>query len=242
LLLADPSPVIVTVLMPLLLTPFLIPAARTQLRAAGVVAATGAEQVVPGMAVMFGFMGTSLAVALFFREHAWGTWQRLRACPVSTLDLVVGKVVPLYVAMLAQLVVLFAIGAVVFGYRINGSVLALAVIALALTAVIVAFGVMLVAVFTTMDQAMVLGNLGGMVMTGLGGALTPASTLPVWAQSLAHVTPAYWSLQAIRDVTLDHAGLADVLGPVLVLLVFTVVFAAIAWIRFRPSDVKIGTT
>ncbi len=101
---------------------------------------------------------------------------------------------------------------------------------------------MLVAVFSTMDQALVIGNLGGMVMAGLGGALAPASTLPGWAQAIAHATPAYWALRALRDITLGGAGLADVAPVLLVLAGFTVAFILLAAVRFRPSDTKVGTT
>ena len=62
---------------------------------------------------------------LFFREHAWGTWDRLRASAASSLDLVVGKVVPLYACLLVQMAAVFGIGVVAFGYRPNGSWLAL---------------------------------------------------------------------------------------------------------------------
>jgi ABC-2 type transport system permease protein len=173
LLLADPAPIVVTVAMPLLLMAFLMPAAGAQLHQEGYAGASGAEQVVPGMAVLFAFLSTSLICTLFFREHAWGTWDRLRASSASSLDLVLGKVVPLYVCLLAQMAVLFGVGAVAFGYRPNGSWLALAAILAVFVAALVLFGVMLVAVFATLDEAMVTGNLGGMVMAGLGGALLP---------------------------------------------------------------------
>lgn len=242
LLLADPAPIVVTVAMPLLLIAFLMPAARAQLQQAGYAGASGAEQVVPGMAVLFAFLSTSLICTLFFREHAWGTWDRLRASSASSLDLVLGKVVPLYICLLAQMAVLFGVGAVAFGYRPNGSWLALAAILAVFVAALVLFGVMLVAVFATLDEAMVTGNLSGMVMAGLGGALAPASTLPGWAQQVAHGTPAYWALQGLQDVTLRHAGLMQVAPNLGILAGFAVVFGVVALARFRPTDAKTGTT
>ncbi len=242
LLLADPAPIIVTVLMPLLLTAFLMPSARAQLRLSGYPTASGGAQLVPGMAVLFAFLGTTMVGTLFFREHAWGTWDRLRASPASTADIVLGKVAPLYLVQLVQLVVLFGAGRLLFGYRPTGSLLALAVVLVTFVAALSAFGVLLVALFATMDQALVIGNLGGMVMAGLGGALAPASTLPGWAQAVAHLTPAYWALRALHDVTLDGAGVRQVAVPTLILLGFALVFAAVAAWRFRPAAPKVGTT
>jgi len=242
LLLADPAPLLVTLVMPLLLTAFLMPATKAQLREAGYAHASGGEQLVPGMAVLFAFLGTMLVGTLFFREHAWGTWDRLRASSASTTDIVLGKVAPLYLVQLAQMGVLFGAGAVLFGYRPNGSLLALALVIVTFVAALSAFGVLLVAVFPTMDQALVIGNLGGMVMAGIGGALAPASSLPGWAQAAGHATPAYWALNALRDVTLNGAGLRQVAWPVVILLGFTATFVTVAALRFRPTDAKVGTT
>jgi len=242
LLLADPAPMIVTIVLPLLFGAFLLPSSRAQLQQSGIVNATGAEHVVPGLAVLFAFLGVSLVGTLFFREHAWGTWDRLRASSASTADIFVGKLLPLYVCLLAQLAVVFTAGAVMYGYRVTGSLLALAVVLALFVAVLVAFGAMLAAVFRTMDQAIVIGNVGGMAMAGLGGALAPASTLPAWAQAAAHASPAYWTLDAIEDITLHRAGLADVTTALAVLAGFLVLFSVVALARFRAEETKVGTT
>jgi ABC-2 type transport system permease protein len=81
-----------------------------------------------------------------------------------------------------------------------------------------------------------------MVMAGIGGALAPASSLPGWAQAAGHATPAYWALNALRDVTLNGAGLRQVAWPVVILLGFTATFVTVAALRFRPTDAKVGTT
>lgn len=242
LLLSDPAPILVTLIMPLLLAGFLVPAAKAQLLLAGYAGANGSEQVIPGVAVMFAFMGTQLVGTLFFREHAWGTWDRLRASSATTLDIVVGKVTPLFVVQVAQFGLLLIAGWLLFGYHITGSVLALGIVVVSFVLMLVAFGVMLVAVFSTMDQALVIGNLGGMVMAGLGGAFAPVGALPHWAQAIAHGTPAYWALDALHAITLDHAGISAIAGPVAVILGFGAVFTTIAVWRFQPAAIKVGTT
>lgn len=242
LLLNDPAPMIVTIVMPLLLAPFLIPAAKAQLQLYGYASANGSEQIIPGLAVMFAFLNTQLVGTIFFREHVWGTWDRLRVSPATSADIVFGKVVPIYLAQLVQLGILLVAGWLAFNFRPNGSVLALCVVVATFAATLVAFGVMLVAVFSKMDMALVLGNLGGIVMAGLGGALAPVSSLPHWAQTISHASPAYWALDAIRVITLDHAGLSDVTKPLALLFLFGFGFAAVAVWRFRPAAVKVGST
>jgi ABC-2 type transport system permease protein len=242
LLASDPAPILVTLIMPVLLAAFLVPGAKAQLQLAGYASANGSEQVIPGVAVMFAFLGTQLVGTLFFREHAWGTWDRLRASAATTLDIVVGKAAPMYVVQLAQFAVLLVAGRLLFGYRPTGSLAALALVAGCFVAMLVTFGVMLVAVFPTMDLALVIGNLGGLVMAGLGGALAPVTALPWWAQDAARATPAYWALDALRRITLDHAGIRDVLPAVGVIAAFAIGFSMVAAWRFQPTATKIGTT
>ncbi|MBN2177389.1 MAG: ABC transporter permease [Demequinaceae bacterium] len=238
----DPAPTIVMIAMPLILAAFLKPAMAAQLQAQGFSGANGAEQVIPGLAVMFAFLSTQVVSMLFYREHYWGTWERLRATGASASDVMIGKAVPLFFVMMVQLVVVFGAGGAFFGYRINGSFLALGALVAGLVAAVIGYAVMVVAIFKTLDQAMVIGNLGGMLMAGLGGALAPAASMPGWAQAAAHLSPAYWGLEGIRDVTLGHAGLVDVAGALVALTVFTVCCGLIAAIRFRPTEAKIGTT
>ncbi|KAB8196066.1 ABC transporter permease subunit [Nonomuraea phyllanthi] len=242
LVLTDPAPMVTTIAMPLLLGAFLIPNARATLRLRGFANATGAEYVIPGMAVLFAFFGITMIGTLFFREHAWGTWDRLRASSATTADLLVGKLTPLYLCYLVQMAVLFGLGYLLFGFRVTGSIMGLALLVLVLVLVLVAFGAMLVAVFSTMDQALTVGSLLGMVMSGLGGALAPSNTLPEWSQAIAHFMPPYWALEGLRKVSLEHGTLSDVTTNLLVLGVFAVIFAGVATFRFNASDAKVGNT
>ena len=53
--------------------------------------ANGAEQVVPGQAAMAAFFIVALVTFAFFAEHGWATWDRLRASPATSFEIVVGK-------------------------------------------------------------------------------------------------------------------------------------------------------
>ncbi|HEY0117323.1 MAG TPA: ABC transporter permease [Cellulomonas sp.] len=242
LLLSDPAPTIAMTAVPIVFIPFLIPGVRAQLRLAGATTATGAEHVVPGMLVLFAFLSVQTTVMLFYREHAWGTWDRLRASATTTGDLVVGKCLPSFAAQLLQCGVVLAVSAVAYRFRITGSVGALLVVLVAFVAALTAFGVALVAVFGSLDQAMVIGNLLGMVMAGLGGAFTPISSLPGWAQGIAHASPASWAIGALSRISLDGAGMGAVAGDTLRLLGFAAGCALVVGLCFRMDAAKVGTT
>lgn len=239
LLLADPAPIVVTTLMPLVLMIFLQGMGDAVLATEGYAGASGAEHVVPGMAVLFSLFGVVYLGMAFFSEHGWGTWDRLRASPASSGEILVGKMIPSALVILTQTVVLFLAGALLLDLRITGSLLALATLIVATTVFLVALSMLCVAFFTTINQLSAATNVGAMVLGGLGGALAPVSALPGWAQTIAPGSPAYWALDGFRAVILDGGGLASVVLPVAVLLGASGLAAGVAASRFRFADEKV---
>jgi ABC-2 type transport system permease protein len=239
LLMADPAPIVLLTLMPVVMMTFLQGTSRAVLRGAGYASASGAELVVPGMAVMFAFFGVGFIGTAFFSEHGWGTWDRLRSSRATTMEIVMGKILPSAVLILGQLVLLFVIGVVVFGMTINGSVAGVGVMMLACVAVLVAFSMLLTAVLKTANQLMAVVNLAAMALTGLGGALAPVDVLPGWAQAIAPLSPAYWMLKGFRAVILEKGGLDATIIPAAATLAFAGVLAVIAVWQFSATDEKV---
>ena len=239
LLIADPAPIVLLLAMPIVMMTFLEGTGRAVLRGAGFPNASGAELVVPGMAVMFAFFGVGYIGTAFFSEHGWGTWDRLRASRATTLEIVLGKILPSAGLMLAQLVLLFVVGMAVFGMQVNGSMLGIGVMMVACVAMLVAFSMLLTAVLKTANQLMAVVNLAAMVLAGIGGALAPVDVLPGWAQVIAPASPAYWLLKAFRAVILEKGGLDATIVPAAATLVFAAVMAAVAIWRFSVTDEKV---
>jgi len=200
----------------------------------------GAEQVVPGSAVVFsGFLVGNLGFAIF-REHSWATWDRLRASQLSAVELMAGKAVGPVLVLALQLTVMLGGGAALFGLNLTGSLVAFVLVAVALAVMEVSLGFMLLAICRSVLQLNAVTNLGAMMLGGIGGAVTPLFLLPTWAQTIAPLTPAYWAMSGFTKVTIDGGGIADVGRPVLVLLAYSAGFLAIAAWRFRTEDAKIG--
>jgi ABC-2 type transport system permease protein len=230
--------VVFAVAMPLVLIAFTRTVYRPVLVGEGYAGAEGTEQAVPGMAVMFALLLIGTVGFRIFEEHAWGTWDRLRAGPVGPLVLLAGKLLPSLLVVALQQAVLFGAGVGLYGLQVAGSVAALVLVAGALTLCVLAFGAAIAAFASNANQLNVLANLGGVALAGLGGALVPLSALPGWAEAVAPVTPSYWAMRGFRAVILDGDGAAGVIVPILVLLAFGTVFAVVAAARFRFDERK----
>lgn len=236
---ADPSFLIIMVLMPLVAMGFLKGAFAPAMAALGVPDANGAEQAVPGTAVTFSFFLVGNVGFVIFREHGWHTWVRLRASPASTTEILAGKILTPVLSSVLQLGVLFGVGAPLYGLTIQGSAWALIPVSLALAVCLTMLGLALAAVCRTVMQLNAIVNVGTILMGGLGGAITPLETLPGWAQAVAPAVPSYWAMRGYRSVIVDGGGLADVWLPVLVLVLFSAIFAVLARIFFRVDDAKV---
>lgn len=239
LLLADPSPILITTLMRLVLMGFLQGMSRSVLNDEGFGGATGAEHVVPGMAVLFSLFGVIYLGMAFFQEHGWSTWERLRSSQAGSIEILLGKMIPSAVVVMAQTVMLFIAGGLMFGLQIAGSILALVAMIVTTTVFLVALSMLCVALFRTINQLSAAANVGAMILGGFGGALAPISALPDWAQTVAPLSPTYWALLGFRSVILEGGGVQSILVPMGILVGVSLVAAGTAAYRFRFTDAKV---
>lgn len=239
ILFKDPTFLVIMLGMPIVVMTFLSKVFRFALIGEGYTGATGAEHAVPGITVMFTFFMVGSVGFVFFREHGWGTWERLRASRARPLEIMAGKVTPVLAHAFVQQAILFSIGGLAFGLRVRGSIAALVIVAAALSICLVSMGTTLAAYTRTAAQQNAIANVGTMMFAGLGGAMAPISTLPGWVRSLAPATPSYWAMKGYRAVILDGAGLTDVLTPVLVLILFAAGFVLLSLRRFRFEETKV---
>jgi ABC-2 type transport system permease protein len=236
---SDPSTVIFVIVMPLIMVALMKELFATALRAEGFRDVNGSEFAVPAMAVGFAAFGVGYSGFTFFRDHGWGTWDRLRATPASSVDILVGKVVPNVAVTFVQLALLFLLGGPLFGLEVRGSWLALTLLVAVVALSLCAFGMLVTAVTRTMNQLNAVGSVGGMAMAMLGGAWVPVATMPGWAQAIAPALPTYWAMRGFRGVILEGQGVAQVVVPVLVMAGFGLLYTVVAAARFRFEDTKV---
>jgi ABC-2 type transport system permease protein len=234
----DPSTVIFIIVMPLIMVALMQGLFAVALQAEGFANANGSEFAVPAMAVGFAAFGVGYSGFTFFRDHGWGTWDRLRATPASSVDILVGKVLPNVGVTFVQLALLFLLGGPLFGLEVRGSWLALFLLVAVLALALSAFGMLVTSVTRTMNQLNAVGSVGGMAMAMLGGAWVPVAMMPGWAQAIAPFLPTYWAMEGFRDVILLGRGVPAIVLPVLAMAGFGLVYTAVAAMRFRFEDTK----
>jgi ABC-type multidrug transport system, permease component len=219
---------------------FLKPTFALALAAHGYPGANGAEQVVPGQAVVNGFFVVGMTSFAFFAEYGWNTWDRLRATNATSAEIIAGKALPILAVSATQFLVIFAIGTPLFDLHSRGPLVALIPLVAAFAACLVMLGVTITALCRTVQQVNAF-SMGGLVLFGaLGGALVPLEVLPSWARSVSPATPTYWVMRGFRSVILDGHSFSALVLPCGVLGAMSLAFAIVSLAQFRLSDAKVS--
>jgi ABC-2 type transport system permease protein len=183
------------------------------------------DQNVPGFGVTFLMLGMLLGVGLgLIDERGWGILYRLTASPVSAGTIVTGKVISRLLIGVVQMVILFAFGRFVFGISLGPSLLAIGLVIVGVSFAAAAFGLLVAALAPTRDSVVHLGTIAIMGMAAVGGCWWPITIEPPWLQTLAHLFPTAWAMEAFNDLMLRERTLSDIWVALTALVGFGVVY------------------
>jgi len=196
---------------------------------------------VPGICVLFVFLSSTAVARSLFDERKSGTLRRLMSAPLSHATLLAGKMVPVFLLTLIQIIVIFAAGAFllpVMGFgrlNIGENPLAWAITSILIALCSTCLGVMISTVVRTEGQVSGISNALLWVAGFLGGAIFPAvflQQIPLM-NVLMKLVPQSWAITAYYDVLTRGKGLADIWLNLVILAGFSIVFFAIGVRRFK---------
>jgi len=131
------------------------------------------------------------------------------------------------------LAVVFAFARIVFGVKIEGSIIGFLGICAAFSLMTAAYGMLIAALGKTPEAARGLATLATLLMVMLSGAWVPSFIFPAWMQTLTKFIPPRWAMDGLDAMVWRGLGLQEALIPIGVLLLSTLVFGTIAVLRFR---------
>ena len=193
-----------------------------------------AVNVVPGLIgvilTMTLVMFTAMAIV---RERERGNLELLITTPVSSGELMIGKVLPYIGVGLVQTTVVLLLGVWLFKVPINGSLWGVYGAAMLLIVANLTLGLLVSTAAKTQFQAMQMAFFLFLPSILLSGFMFPFDGMPKVAQWIAEVLPLTHFVRLIRGVILRGANLFELWPDVLALLAFTVVVMSLAILRFR---------
>jgi len=167
------------------------------------------------------------------RERERGNLELLIATPLSSLELMVGKLLPYVVIGLIQTTIILIVGAWLFSVPVVGRLVDLYAAALVFIAATLGLGLFVSTLAQTQFQAFQLAFLTLLPSILLSGFMFPFEGMPVAAQWLAELLPLTHFNVIIRGIMLRGADLPEAWLQLVKLAAFLVVMLMVAVVRFK---------
>jgi ABC-2 type transport system permease protein len=179
--------------------------------------------------------GSLISSSAMIKEREAGTVEQLLMTPAGTSEIIVAKILPLF--LLLCVMILFATGLITFVFHvpIRGS-LALLWAGAALC-VLSGIGIgTFIATFTrSAQQAQLMAFFVNPPLASLSGSLTPIEAMPKWMQPLTIVNPIRHFGTIARGVLVKGSGFTELWPNLLALILFTLVLLTLSTWRFRKQ-------
>lgn len=187
-----------------------------------------------------GLLGWAIAMGATFGAAtnlvAWrknGLLRRLRLAPISTSSVVLARVVMSIVLALLQAAMFIGLGIAFFGLRLTGSWPMIIPLLVAGTLAFMSIGLLAGSISKTEEGAIGLANFVVLPMAFLSGSFFPLDGAPGWLQAIGRVLPLRHLNDGMLDTMVRGEGPSSALVPMVILLGFAVVLAAISARLFR---------
>jgi len=193
-----------------------------------------AINVVPGLIgvilTMTLVMFTAMAIV---RERERGNLEMLITTPVSSAELMIGKVLPYIVVGLVQASLILLLGGWLFQVPVAGGLGEVYAVSMLLIVANLSLGLLVSTVAQSQFQSMQMTFFLFLPSMLLSGFMFPFDGMPRPAQWLAELLPLTHFMRLIRGVMLRGAGLPELWHDALALAAFSLVMMVLAVLRFR---------
>jgi ABC-2 type transport system permease protein len=172
---------------------------------------------------------TAVAVV---REREHGNLELLINTPVSTTQLMIGKVVPYIAIGLIQLAIIITVGGLLFKVPVRGSITELYIAASVFIAANLSLGLFVSTVVRTQFQAIQVTIFFLLPSILLSGFVFPFDGMPRIIQYIGEILPNTHFIRLTRGIMLRNAGLGELLPELFALGIFTIIAMTAAVLRF----------
>ena len=195
-----------------------------------------ANLLIPGLvAILLTFSGTLLATFSIVRERERGTFEQLMVTPVSTVAVVMGKLLPYLALGFVQLVLILTLMTTVFGVPIHGSLPLLLGLSLVYLFALLSMGLLISAWAQTQMEAIQIAQMFLLPSIMLSGYIFPLSSLPYPLRMLSQLLPATHFIAMCRGIVIRGASFWDLWPNVAALLAIATVLVAGRTRAFRKT-------
>jgi ABC-2 type transport system permease protein len=191
---------------------------------------------VPGvMGLVLTLIGSIVSSITVVKEKDTGTLEQLLMTPAESWEILLAKVVPLFLLLMGDVLLALSIGRGIFSVPFRGNFLLFLLLSGIYVFVGIGIGILLATLCQSQQQVVLTTFFINLPMVQLSGAIAPIETMPKFFQYLSLFNPLRHYITIIRGILLKGVGMDVLWVHALALLCFAVALLTISAQRFRSQ-------
>ncbi len=191
---------------------------------------------VPGvMGLVLTLIASLVSAVALVREKDTGTLEQLLMTPASAWEILLAKILPLFVLLQGDVVLALLLGRTVFGLPFRGNLLLFLLLSGLYLFVGIGIGTLLATVCRSQQQVLLTAFFINVPMVQTSGAIAPIDSMPAFFQAVSLLNPLRHYIAIVRGMLLKGVGLEALWPHALALVVMAVALMAFSVSRFRSQ-------
>lgn len=167
------------------------------------------------------------------REKDTGTLEQLLMTPAEAWEILLAKIVPLFILLMGDVILALSIGRLVFSVPFRGNALLFLSLSGLYLFVGIGIGIMLATICRTQQQVVLTSFFINLPLIQLSGAISPIESMPEFFKYLSLLDPLRHYIEIVRGILLKGVGLEVLWWNAIALLIFATLLLSISINQFR---------
>jgi len=189
---------------------------------------------VPGvLGVVLTLTSSLVSSSAVVREKDTGTLEQLLMTPADAWEILLAKIVPLFILLLGDIFLALTVAKLVFNLPFRGNMFVFVIVSAIYLFVGISIGILLATVSKNQRQVVLTSFFINLPMIQTSGALAPIESMPVFFQYLSLINPLRHYVAIARGFLLKGVGLSELWHHIAALVVFAVLLIWVSVRQFR---------
>ncbi|MBD2196928.1 MULTISPECIES: ABC transporter permease [Calothrix] len=167
------------------------------------------------------------------REKDTGTLEQLLMTPAEAWEILLAKIVPLFILLMGDVILALSIGRLVFSVPFRGNALLFLSLSGLYLFVGIGIGIMLATICRTQQQVVLTSFFINLPLIQLSGAISPIESMPEFFKYLSLLDPLRHYIEIVRGILLKGVGLEVLWWNAIALFIFATLLLSISINQFR---------
>ncbi len=191
---------------------------------------------VPGViGIVLTLTGSLVSSVTLIREKDVGTLEQLLMTPAAEWEILLAKIVPLFILLMGDVLLASGISRLVFNLPFSGNFALFLLLSGLYLFVCIGLGLLLATLSRTQEQVILTSFFFNVPIIQLSGAIAPIESMPSVFRFLSFFDPLRHYVAINRSLILKGVGLGEIWHDAIALLIFATVLLTISIKRFRSQ-------